>query len=113
MGDRVVCLFIGLWWLFFQMIPYKHLKERPGKEFPSDWKGVKGIFFGWHRIVNLFCEARKYPQTFLYLICFFFFSDGVASIGSMGILVGQNVLCMGTLELLIVLFLNVSCSYLG
>ena len=112
LGDRACMAMVCVWWLAFSSFTFKWLKNRSGPPLPGDNVCAKATL-GFRRIGAVLMESRKYPNTFWFLVSFFFFSDGVSAVPSIGILFGQIYMCMGTAELLVVLTINVLFSAIG
>ena len=58
-------------------------------------------------------RARHIPNTFIYLVAFFMFSDAHATINTTAILFGKNALGMSSTELLIVSIVAPRCGLIG
>jgi len=111
-ADRINMLMVGVWWLGFSTVTAKWLKPRPGPPLPAGG-ALSTATLGFRNIWGVLKKSTRYPNTFRFLIAFFFYSDGVSSVPAIGILFGQIYMCMGTMELLIVLILNVLFSAIG
>jgi len=112
LADRTCMLLVCLWWGSFSLIALKWLKARPGPPLPVE-SNCEKLTLGFRRIANVLKECRKHPNTFRFLVAFFFYSDGVSSVPAIGILFGQMYMCMDTYELLGVLIINVAFSAIG
>lgn len=121
----VIIIVSGIWWLCWSMYTFKHLKHRPGPPIPesahkccSCWTFVAFSFSG---AKATFSRMRKLPNTFKFVVLWFFYSDGVFVIGSVGVLMASTVIhwnCLKTSIGIAILMLEVPLfaglgSYLG
>ena len=87
----------GVWWLAFSAPAFKRLPERPGPPPPKD---VNLFLQGWLRTGALLKRLHRVsPNTNVFLLLFFVFSDGYATIATVSVLFASRELCMGALEL--------------
>lgn len=87
----------GFWWQLFSMQAFKRLPERPGPEAP---KNINLLLQGWIRTYKLIKHLSLVsPNTNYFLLLFFVFSDGYATIATVSVLFASRELCMGALEL--------------
>ena len=87
----------GFWWLGFSFYAFKDLTDRPGPPVPP---GTNLYTEGWIRTYRLLAHLIKTtPNTAWFLVLFFFFSDGYATIATVSVLFASRELCMGTVEL--------------
>ncbi|KDQ17237.1 hypothetical protein BOTBODRAFT_30053 [Botryobasidium botryosum FD-172 SS1] len=70
---------IGIWWFIFQ-------QPRPGPPVP---KGTSMLTFGSKQIWMALRQCKRLPNTFTYILAFFFLADGVNTTQSL-ILIIQN-----------------------
>lgn len=71
-----ICL-CGVWWLIFSIYTFAHLKERAGGPFPQ---GVNMLCLGWQKTGETLYEVFRLRNTLLYVIGYFIWSDGIATI---------------------------------
>ena len=80
---RVTILIGGIWWcVIYMAFPFRFLLNRPGPPLPIEAKTRKDLWigyltFGISQVYQSFKEAKRYPNLFMYLICFFMYSDSV------------------------------------
>ena len=87
----------GFWWLAFSAPAFARLPERPGPPAPKD---VNLLLQGWLRTGRLLRHLHAVsPNTNAFLLLFFVFSDGYATIATVSVLFASRELCMGALEL--------------
>jgi len=96
---RVSCLIAGLWWLGFGGISVSRLRERPGPPLPE---GSSYATYGFAQVVRTVAGLHDFPQTALFLVLFFVYSDGYTTISSVAIFFAQRDLCASTTTLLAV-----------
>ena len=58
---------------------------------------------GWESTVNTLRKAASFPETTKFLISYFFYSDSYSTIGSIGVLVMQQHMCMPSFMIAVVL----------
>jgi MFS transporter, UMF1 family len=107
--DRLCIALHGVWWLLLSIPTYFWLNARPGAPFEG---GIARIAVsGWVGAYNNIREAALYPQTFYFLICFFFYMDTINTIGHVGVLFASQELCVSNLNLalMMVLLLVAAC----
>jgi UMF1 family MFS transporter len=77
----VNCAIAGVWWFVFSLPTFAWLKPRPGPPLP---KGTNYLTLPWKRLAVTFSRVKQLPQTFLFLVCWFMYSDGFNVISSVG-----------------------------
>lgn len=83
-----ICIaFCGVWWLAFSIFPFLKLKTRPGPRLPA---GTNYLFFSWKKVYNTLRKCKQLPVTFWFLLCFFLFSDGYATMGSVAVIFAKT-----------------------
>ncbi len=110
-----VCIFIaGAWWLGFSFFPIMYLKPRPGppledgNTYMTSGK-MKWITKGITAIVDAIRSAKTLPNTLIFLVLYFIYSDGYGTIGSVGVLFATENMCMGSMSMgLLVLEITIS-----
>jgi len=108
---RLCILFVGVWWFIWTLPSFLWLKKRPSEEMPA--RGIAACWFGVQRTLNTFRRARNFPQTLRYLIASFFFCDMASTIPTVGILIASDQLCMGQVDLVMLVFLCTLLSAAG
>lgn len=98
---RVGFLFVALWWGLISIMTYLWLRNDKGKPWPKF--GWSTPFLGWIDMGKMLYRCKGYPQTMLFLVSFFFYSDGMTGLAGFGMLYAKNYMCMGPAELYIVL----------
>eukprot|EP00040_Diaphanoeca_grandis_P028037 m.160989 g.160989 ORF g.160989 m.160989 type:complete len:564 (+) comp31208_c1_seq8:255-1946(+) len=83
-GYQVAIVFAGVWWLLFELNSFWTLKSRPGPRLP---KSIHSLFvFSWKRSYRTVVKLKKLPNLAKYLGLWFFYSDGMATVGSIAAL---------------------------
>lgn len=102
--------FCGVWWILFSIFPFASLKVRPGPELPV---GTNYLAFSWQKVIKTIRKCRKLPVTFWYLMCFFLFSDGYSTMGSVAVIFGRTEMKIGYDKLIIAVLISPFASVLG
>lgn len=89
---RLACAVGGLWWAALSVPSFLWVLSRPGPPLPPS----AGWFFGWRATARLLRRARTHAHAFRYLLLYFVFSDGYATLNQTGALFAQQQLCMPT-----------------
>lgn len=114
MGVRVSFLSVGIWWLLFSIPLFCNVSE------PLIDKKQEGSFIfccrrSFSELSSTFSELKKYRDTFIFLLAFWAYSDGIGTIMKLATIYGKEV-GIGTSDLigaiLLVQFLGVPCSFI-
>ena len=100
LGDRVAIATGGIWWGVWSVYTLRYLKAHPGKPIPA---GEHLITKGWVSTARTVRQAAGFPETAKFLLAYFFYSDSYATIGSIGVLVMQQHMCMPSSMIAIIL----------
>lgn len=100
-GSRITFVLVGIWWLGFAQITYRHLPNnvyghKPEKDYI--WKGFREL----KKVVK---EVAKYKALKRFLFSFFFFSVGVQTIVLMAGIFGSEELGLPTTNLIMTIML--------
>jgi len=98
---RIVFALVFVWWNLFQFVGIKYLKRRDGPPLPEDNNNV--LLFSVRSNYRTFKEAKKYPNLFRYLLCWFLFSDGLNTMATSAVLFATSELGMTSAETAIIL----------
>ncbi|KAI8928699.1 vacuole effluxer Atg22 like-domain-containing protein [Entophlyctis helioformis] len=96
---EVIIAASGVYWLALGIVAWRKLKARPGPPIP---KGVNYIVFSWLSVFKSIKKARQLPNTFIYLLAFFFYGDGMNTLGFAVVLFTRDKLKMSNFEALVV-----------
>jgi MFS transporter, UMF1 family len=100
---RISLLSAALWWAGFTLVPYLRLRDRP----PTDVVGGPGSGLGGlvrgslRQLGDTLKEARRYPQTLLFLGAYVLFNDGVQTVIAVSSIYGAVELGFGTEQLIV------------
>ncbi|KAJ1991718.1 Autophagy protein 22 [Dimargaris cristalligena] len=106
----ISCGLSGIWWLFFTLVPALWLKRRPGPPLPE---GENYLFYSFKQVGRTFRQAGKLSNTFLFLMAWFFLSDGYSTIVSVSILFVKSNLKANNIQLIIAAFIVPFSSIIG
>ncbi|MFZ1729024.1 MAG: MFS transporter [Bacteroidota bacterium] len=111
---RIALACSGFWWLMFGAYGISQLQTRQPQRIRSD-NGLL-VFAGFRELKNTVRSLRRFPHTFLFLIAFLLYSDGIQTVTSISTQFGQEEvgLSMGDLAevILIVQFVGVMGAFL-
>lgn len=80
---RITALLTGLWWFGFTWFTYMWVHPRPGPHLPA---GENYIMASLKSVRETARHVRKLPNTLLFLVSYFLFSDGYSTVSSVGVL---------------------------
>jgi len=98
-GTRAALAFCGGWFLLFALWTFRFLREHKGKDLPA---GERLIFKGWKNTYHTLREVMKYPETLKFALAWFVYSDACATLSTVGVLAGSDILCMDATSILYV-----------
>lgn len=102
MATRASFVLVGLWWLGFSLIPFRHLPDNPFNRRPTGRVWLKGyweIRKVWQNLKSQFALKR-------FLLAFFFYNMGVQTVMYLASLFGEHELRLETdtlIQILIVI----------
>lgn len=102
-GDatRTVFLLVGLWWIGFAQLPFRHLPSNVFNRKPTG----RVVLNGYRELRKVFYSLKQQPNTRNYLIAFLFFNMGVQTIMLLATLFGTKELNLGSGELIPVILI--------
>lgn len=105
----------GLWWAVFTLVPYLGLRDRPAVDTVVDrGDGLAGLVGGTFRqLGTTLREARRYPQTLLFLGAYVLFNDGVQTVIAMSSIYGAEELGFATQDLIVVVVVVQAVAIVG
>ncbi|WP_336921248.1 MFS transporter [Aquipuribacter sp. SD81] len=102
---RLSLLSAAVWWAGFTVVPYLRLRDRPPTHVvgaDEAGRGLLGVARGSVRqLVATFREARRYPQTLLFLGAYVLFNDGVQTVIAVSSIYGSVELGFATEQLIV------------
>ncbi|KAJ1957656.1 Autophagy protein 22 [Dispira parvispora] len=106
----IACGLSGIWWLVFTLVPWLWLRRRPGPPLPA---GENYLFYSFKQVGSTFLQVRHLSNTFLFLLAWFFLSDGYSTIVSVSILFVKNNLKATNMQLIAAAFIVPFSSIVG
>lgn len=94
-------LIVAVWWILLAIPLIKNVKQQ--HYIQSSETPVSDSF---KRLLSTFREIRKHKQTFLFLVAYFFYIDGVGTIISMSTAYGRDLGFGVTLLIVVLLFIQ-------
>ncbi|MCP8615482.1 MFS transporter [Salirhabdus salicampi] len=79
---------VGLWWFFFSIPMFKHIKEERCKR---EKRKRSYVAIGFQRVGETFKTLRHYKQLLLFLLAFWMYNDGISTIIKMATIYGREI----------------------
>lgn len=77
---RLAFLSVAVWWFLFSIPLLRYVKEPPIRLDENESGGRNPVVVAFVRLSETFRELRKYRQTFLFLLAYLIYSDGIGTI---------------------------------
>lgn len=105
-GDavRLTFLLVGIWWIGFAQIPFRHLPVGNAAQVRSP-RGVGFITGGFRELRKVFSQLMKMPVLKLFLFAFFFYNMGVQTVMLAATNFGSKVFNLPSTNLIITIVL--------
>lgn len=87
---RLTFVTVAVWWLIFTIPLWRRIKEPP-RRMKSEEVHLNVVSGGFRRLLKTFKEITRYRQLFLFLIAFWFYSNGIGTIISMATIYGAEI----------------------
>ena len=112
---RISLATAGLWWAGFTLVPYLGLRDRPPTDVVGDRPtGVLGLVRAtFAQLGDTLREARRYPQTLLFLGAYLLFNDGVQTVIAVSSIYGSRELGFATDQLIIAIVVVQLVAFFG
>ena len=112
---RISLALAGLWWAGFTLVPYLGLRDRPPTDVVGERRtGVVGLVRGtFAQLGDTLREARRYPQTLLFLGAYLLFNDGVQTVIAVSSIYGSRELGFATDQLIIAIVVVQLVAFFG
>lgn len=111
-GTRLSFVSVGIWWIVFALPLFKHVKEPPTYRYHGEVGSALRI--SCNRLIATFREIRRYKQVAIFLLGYWFYSDGIGTIIKMATIYGAEI-GIGTPHLIgamvLVQFLGVPATF--
>lgn len=89
MAVRLSLLSVGIWWFVFSRPIMKHVREPERIKLSTDFGSVLQIAFG--RLKETFGHIRRFRAVMIFLVGFWFYSDGYSTIIKMATIYGREI----------------------
>jgi UMF1 family MFS transporter len=89
MAVRLSFFSVAVWWLLFSIPLFRHVKEPERIRLTTDIGSVFNIAF--ERLIGTFKQIRRFKHIMLFLVGFWFYSDGVGTIIKMATIYGREI----------------------
>ncbi|MCH5585889.1 MFS transporter [Shimazuella sp. AN120528] len=93
---------VGVWWFFFSLPIFKHVKDKENKSAESFFQLCKN---STQQVIRTIGQLPKYPELLRFLIAFWFFNDGINTIIKMATIYGREI-GIGTSDLILALLIT-------
>ncbi len=87
---RISLASAGAWWALFTLVPMATLKERVRAARPP--RGEHYLSAGFRQLGRTFRKARRRPQTWLFLVAYLLYNDGIQTVIALAAQFGQEEL---------------------
>jgi UMF1 family MFS transporter len=91
MAIRLTFLSSALWWLVFTIPLLRRVPEPPLRLEADERPGLNPVAVGFRRLRETLGEIRVFKQTFLFLLAFFIYNDGIGTIIRMATIYGREI----------------------
>ena len=93
LGLAIAIAMHAVWWAGFSLITFRRVTWHQGAPLPKAFRDVATL--GLRRYGSLLKQARSMPQTGLFLIAYFIYSDGYSTITETTMVFAHSELCLG------------------
>lgn len=105
---------VGVWWFLFTIPLLRQVSEPPRQLGASEKLGDNPFLCALIRLGATFREIKKYKEVLIFLLAFWFYSDGIGTIIKMAAIYGREI-GIGSTDLIgslvMVHFLGVPCAF--
>jgi len=91
MAIRLTFLSSALWWLVFTIPLLRRVPEPPLRLEADERPGLNPVAVGFRRLRETLREIRVFRHTFLFLLAFFIYNDGIGTIIRMATIYGREI----------------------
>jgi len=88
-GSRLSFLSVAIWWSFFSIPLFRYVNEPPA--ILGAGESCNPLRAGFQRLKHTLQDIRRYSELLKFLIAFWFYNDGIASIIIMAVLFGREI----------------------
>ena len=90
-ATRLSFVSVAVWWAGFSIPLFRCVSEPPRRLERDEVAGLNPVRVGVTRLVKTFREIRGYRQTFLFLLAFLAYNDGIGTINGMAATYGTEI----------------------
>jgi UMF1 family MFS transporter len=87
-ATRASFISVGIWWLIFSYPILKHVREPAATSTVRDGNPV---MMGFKQLASTFRNVRQYKQIMIFLVSYWFFTDGIGTIIKMATIFGREI----------------------
>ncbi len=106
---------VGIWWALFSIPLFKHVVEKKHPTLPTSLRTTEIVTLSFKKLIGTFRQAKTFPNLFIFLIAFWFYSDGIGTIMKLSTIYGKEM-GIGNQDLMAALvmvqFLGVPASFI-
>lgn len=110
-ATQVAFVTVGIWWFIFAIPLFRHVHERKNMSYEKPDSYVK---VGIGRVTNTLKDITQYKELLKYLLAFWLFNDGIATIIKMATIYGSEI-GIGQTDLIAALvitqFIGIPCTF--
>ena len=88
-GSRLSFLSVAIWWTIFSLPLFRYVSEPPAT--PRVGEIRNPLWAGLQRLKHTLRDIRRYSELLKFLIAFWFYNDGIASIIIMAAIFGREI----------------------
>lgn len=108
---RICLASAGVWWALFALIPLFTLRQRgAAKALPP---GKRYLTVGFSQLRHTFLQARRFPQTLLFLAAYLLYNDGIQAVIALSSQFGAEELGMESSSLITLILIVQFVAFLG
>jgi len=90
-ATRAVFVSVAVWWAGFSIPLLRDVREPPRRLETKESVRVNPIRAGFHRLRETVAEIRRYRQLLIFLVAFWFYTDGIGTIIKMATVYGTEI----------------------
>jgi UMF1 family MFS transporter len=90
-ATRVVFVSVAVWWAGFSVPLLRNVSEPPRRLEAGESERVNPVGAGFRRLFETIKELRKHKQLLLFLVAFWFYTDGIGTIIKMATVYGAEI----------------------
>ncbi|MBC8162238.1 MAG: MFS transporter [Roseiflexaceae bacterium] len=108
---RISLVSAGLWWAIFTLVPLRLLRQRGApRPLPA---GERYLTVGFSQLRHTFLQARRFPQTLLFLAAYLLYNDGIQAVIALSSQFGAEELGMESSSLITLILIVQFMAFFG